>query len=74
LVSFQPMPGMVDTPHEVYVGSDPTYIGEPTDLEEAAVVDWVPLSAINDLISKGQILGSGSLVALLYLLSTRRES
>lgn len=71
LVSFQPMPGMVDTPHKIYLGSDAVQVGEPTDIEEAARVDWVPLAAINDLIAKGQILGSGSLVGLLYLLSTR---
>jgi 8-oxo-dGTP pyrophosphatase MutT (NUDIX family) len=71
LVSFQPMPGMVDTPHKIYVGSDAVLTGEPTDIEEAAHVDWIPLTAINDLIAKGQILGSGSLVGLLYLLSSR---
>lgn len=38
LVSFQPMPGMVDTPHEVYLGTSATKVGEPTDAEEAAVL------------------------------------
>jgi 8-oxo-dGDP phosphatase len=67
------MPGMVDTPHQVFVGSDAILVGEPTDLEEAARVDWVPLAAVNDLIAKGQILGSGSIVGLLYLLSSQRH-
>jgi 8-oxo-dGTP pyrophosphatase MutT (NUDIX family) len=72
LVSFQPMPGMVDTPHSVYVGRGAVQVGEPTDLEEAGRVGWVPLAAVPDLIAKGQILGSGSLVGLLYLLSIQR--
>jgi 8-oxo-dGTP pyrophosphatase MutT (NUDIX family) len=35
LVQFQPMPGMVDTPHIVYVGQKPFAVGKPTDTEEA---------------------------------------
>jgi 8-oxo-dGTP pyrophosphatase MutT (NUDIX family) len=73
LVSFQPMPGMVDTPHTVYLGRGAVKVGEPTDLEEAGRVDWVPLAAVPDLVAKGQILGSGSLVGLLYLLSVQSE-
>lgn len=71
LVSFQPMPGMVDTPHKIYFGRDPIRVGDPTDMEEAARVDWVALESIPALVAKGQILGSGSLVALLYLLSAK---
>jgi 8-oxo-dGTP pyrophosphatase MutT (NUDIX family) len=67
LVSFQPMPGMVDTPHTIYLGTDAVKVGEPSDLEEAAYVEWIPLDAVPELISDGQILGSGSLVGLLSL-------
>ncbi|WP_026212636.1 NUDIX hydrolase [Longispora albida] len=71
LVSFQPMPGMVDTPHEVYVGHGASFIAPPTDLEEAGRVDWVPLADVPDLIKRGEIAGSGSLVGLLHLLALR---
>jgi 8-oxo-dGTP pyrophosphatase MutT (NUDIX family) len=71
LVSFQPMPGMVDTPHEVYLARGAEHIGEPTDREEAARVAWVPLSTVLDLVSKGELLGSGSLVGLLYYIARR---
>ncbi|MGK5681332.1 NUDIX hydrolase [Actinoplanes sp. URMC 104] len=71
LVSFQPMPGMVDTPHAIYLGRDPKLVGEPSDAEEAAVIDWLPLSDVSELVSKGRVIGSGSLVALLYLLAHR---
>ncbi|GAA0332981.1 NUDIX hydrolase [Actinoallomurus spadix] len=70
-VSFQPMVGMVDTPHEVYIGRGAELVGEPTDLEEAARIDWIPMSTVLELISKGEVLGSGSLVGLLYLLAKR---
>jgi 8-oxo-dGTP pyrophosphatase MutT (NUDIX family) len=73
LVSFQPMPGMVDTPQSIFLGTGAKKVGQPTDLEEAAYVEWIPLSAITGLISKGQILGSGSLVGLLLLISRKRD-
>jgi 8-oxo-dGTP pyrophosphatase MutT (NUDIX family) len=66
---FQPMPGMVDTPHEVYVVHGATQIGEPTDHEEAGRVDWIPLADVPKMVAAGEILGSGSLVGLLALLS-----
>lgn len=71
LITFQPMVGMVDTPHELYVGRGAEHIGEPTDREEAGRVGWIPMSAILDLIGKGEILGSGSLVGLLHILASR---
>jgi 8-oxo-dGTP pyrophosphatase MutT (NUDIX family) len=71
LVSFQPMPGMVDTPHSVYLARGAVRVGSPTDLEEASRIEWVPLASVLDLVSKGELLGSGSLVGLLFLLATR---
>jgi len=69
LVSFQPMPGMVDTPHEIYLIRGADHIGEPTDIEEAGRVAWVPVGEIGELIRSGQVAGSGPLVGLLYLLA-----
>ena len=71
LFTFQPMPGMVDTPHALFVARTAEKVAEPTDLEEAGVVEWVPMSQVRELIARGEVLGSGSLVALLYLLSGR---
>jgi hypothetical protein len=64
---------MVDTPQSIFLGTGAKKVGRPTDLEEAAYVEWIPLSAITGLISKGQILGSGSLVGLLLLISRKRD-
>lgn len=66
---FQPMPGMVDTPHEVYLVRGARHIGDPTDLEEAGRVEWVPLRSIPKMIRSGDILGSGSLVGPLGVLT-----
>ncbi|MGH3715062.1 MAG: NUDIX hydrolase [Micromonosporaceae bacterium] len=67
LVSFQPMPGMVDALHEVYVMRGAQHIGEPTDTEEAGHVEWLPLSEVREHIRRGDAVGSGTLIGLLYL-------
>lgn len=74
LFTFQPMPGMVDTPHALFVARGAEKIGEPTDAEEAAVINWVPLADVPVLAQRGEVLGSGSLVALLYLIAARQQS
>ncbi len=44
VVSYQPMVGMVDSPHEIFVGHGAERVGEPTDLEEAVHIERVPLA------------------------------
>lgn len=69
LAEFQPMPGMVDTPHEIYAGRGAEHVGEPSDAEEAGLVRWVPLAVIPELIARGLVMGAGSLVGLLKVLA-----
>ncbi|MFE3601017.1 GntR family transcriptional regulator [Streptomyces sp. NPDC059142] len=71
VVTYQPMVGMVDSPHEIFVGRGAERVGEPTDLEEAGHVEWVPLSDVPGLMAKGDLMGSGTLVALLHILANR---
>lgn len=73
LHSFQPMPGMVDTPHVIYLAAGAQRVGEPADLEEAGVVEWIPLRDVRELVQAGKIAGSGSLVGLLHLLALGRQ-
>ncbi|MDX2949159.1 GntR family transcriptional regulator [Streptomyces caniscabiei] len=72
LVTYQPMVGMVDSPHEIFIGRGAKLVGEPTDLEEAGHIAWVPLADIPELMARGELMGSGTLVALLHLLGSRR--
>jgi 8-oxo-dGTP pyrophosphatase MutT (NUDIX family) len=69
VAGFQPMPGMVDTPHEVFVFHGAERIGDPTDAEEAAVIEWVPLTRIAGLVQAMEVLASGTLVGLLAVLA-----
>jgi 8-oxo-dGDP phosphatase len=68
LITFQPMVGMVDSEHVVFVGRDPQRIGEPTETTEIERMEWVPLASVPGLIAAGEIWNSGTLVALLRLL------
>ncbi|MGW4044879.1 NUDIX domain-containing protein [Streptomyces sp. NPDC004721] len=71
VVTYQPMVGMVDSPHEIFVGRGAKHVGDPTDIEEAGHVAWVPLADIPGLMERGELMGSGTLVALLHVLASR---
>ncbi|MGH3783706.1 MAG: NUDIX domain-containing protein [Pseudonocardiaceae bacterium] len=71
LVSFEPLPGQVTAPVDVFLWRQAERIGEPTDTEEAGWVEWVPLSRVPELAQRRELLGSGTLVALLYYLTSR---
>lgn len=71
LLSFQPLPGQVTAPIEVYLWHAAERVGDPTDTEEVGRVEWVPLHRIPALAREQQLLGAGALVPLLYYLGTR---
>ncbi len=71
LVSFEPLPGQVTAPVDVFLWRGAERIGEPTDTEEAGRVEGVSVSRVRELAQRGELLGSGTLVALLYYLASR---
>jgi len=72
LASFQPLPGMVDAPIDVFLWHGAEKVGEPTDTEEAARIEWKPVQEMVELARQGQLLGSGTIIpVLLYSLSAR---
>lgn len=71
LISFEPLPGQVTAPVDVYLWRDAEQVGEPTDTEEVGRVEWVPLSRVPELARRQELLGSGALVPLLYYLVSR---
>ncbi|MDS1271767.1 NUDIX domain-containing protein [Lipingzhangella sp. LS1_29] len=72
LVTFQPMVGMVDSPHDIYLGEGAHYTAPPSDVEESGHVAWIPLADVPEMIERDELLGSGTLVALLHILATRK--
>ncbi len=73
LVSFEPLPGQVTAPMDIYLWRGAERIGDPTDTEEVGRVEWVPLSRVNELAQRQQLLGSGTLIALLYYLNSQKS-
>ncbi|MGB6165446.1 MAG: NUDIX domain-containing protein [Pseudonocardiaceae bacterium] len=71
LVSFEPLPGQVTAPVDVFLWRGAERVGEPTDTEEVGRVEWVALSRVPELAQRQELLGSGTLVALLYYLASR---
>ncbi|MEV4415063.1 NUDIX hydrolase [Catellatospora sp. NPDC049609] len=69
LVTFEPMIGMVNCPHHVFLGRGAERIGEPTETTEMERMQWVPLAEVPELIRTGQVSNSGTLVALLHVLA-----
>ena len=68
LLTFQPMVGTIDQANLVYLadGADPT--GAAPDINEADRIDWIPLAEVPARIVAGEILGAGSVTALLAVL------
>lgn len=69
LASFQPLPGMVDTATDVYLWRTFDQVGDPTDVEEAGHLAWVPLPELPALITGRRLLGAGTLIAGLLLVA-----
>ncbi|MEU7631690.1 NUDIX hydrolase [Nocardia sp. NPDC049220] len=65
---LEPMPGLVETPHHVYIGRTPRQVAAPTDAEEAADLVWVPLVETRELLAAGQLLGTATAVGMLAAL------
>lgn len=70
LAHLQPMPGMVDAPVDVFLWREFERVGEPSDPEEAGVMRWVSLAELPKMIRSSEILGAGTLVSVLHVLST----
>jgi hypothetical protein len=71
LISFEPLPGQLTARVDVYLWRGAKHIGDPTDTEEVGRVEWVPLSRVPELAQRGELLGAGALVPLLYYLASR---
>lgn len=69
LVTFEPMIGMLQSPHHVFLGHGAQKVGEPSEKTEMQRMAWVPLLHVPSLIKEGKVLNSGTLVALLHVLA-----
>jgi 8-oxo-dGDP phosphatase len=64
LAYVQPIGGMTNAEHHVFLAESATRIGEPTDTHEADRVEWVSLSRIPEMIADREIVAGVAVVGL----------
>ena len=69
VLTFQPLAGTADSPHELYLARGADQIGTP-DPNETEFVRWVPLPEIPDLIATGEIVGAATIIGVQHVLLT----
>jgi 8-oxo-dGDP phosphatase len=74
LLAFQPMVSTIDAENLVYLAQGAEHADESgRDINEAAKVAWIPLAKVPDMIERGEIVGSSSVVALYATLYRLRK-
>ncbi|KUJ36181.1 NUDIX hydrolase [Streptomyces sp. NPDC093228] len=68
LIYAEPANGITDSQHHLFRADGATYVGEPTEKNESDRVEWIPLADVRGMIDRREIVSSGSLVGLLYVL------
>ncbi|MBB1245600.1 NUDIX hydrolase [Streptomyces durbertensis] len=68
LIYAEPANGITDSQHHVFRADGATYVGPPTEKNESDRIEWVPLADVRGMIDRREVVSSGSLVGLLYLL------
>ncbi|AVT32152.1 NUDIX hydrolase [Plantactinospora sp. BC1] len=71
LLSFQPWVGMADAENLLFLARRADLTGAPVDINEAEQVAWIPLDEARDLVSRGEIVGAGSIIAVLELVARK---
>jgi 8-oxo-dGTP pyrophosphatase MutT (NUDIX family) len=71
LTSFQPLTGTADFENLIYLAEGAEDTGKVADINEAARVEWIPLTSIRDLIAQGKIIGAAAQIGLLHVLAFR---
>ncbi|MFE7656906.1 NUDIX hydrolase [Streptomyces bottropensis] len=68
LIYAEPANGITDSQHHVFRADGATHVGPPTEKNESDRIEWIPLSEVRAMIDRREIVSSGTLVGLLYVL------
>ncbi|MGW4502602.1 NUDIX hydrolase [Micromonospora sp. NPDC004336] len=71
LLSFQPWVATADAENLLFLARDAVHVGAPVDVNEAERVAWIPLEETRDLVSRGEIVGAGTVMAVLELVARK---
>jgi 8-oxo-dGDP phosphatase len=67
----QPVCGMSNAEHHVFLARDAVKVAEPTDTHEADRIEWHPLAEVQELIDRRLIVAGVAVTGLLQLLARR---
>ena len=73
LVRFHPVTGFADKLFYVFMARSAEYVGEPSDVNEADRVEWVPTDQVRGLIHRGEMSDGMALVGVLMALDRARD-
>jgi 8-oxo-dGDP phosphatase len=65
----QPIGGMCNAEHHVFLARDAVKVADPVDDHEADLIEWRPLSEVQRLIDERQIVAGVAVTGLLQLLA-----
>ncbi|MAT03739.1 MAG: NUDIX hydrolase [Acidimicrobiaceae bacterium] len=66
ICSFHPANGMLDQTFQIFVSHDAEHVGDPTDTNEAARVEWLPIDEVRRRFLDGDITDGLSFGGLGY--------
>jgi 8-oxo-dGTP pyrophosphatase MutT (NUDIX family) len=64
MVTFQPAIGSVDQPQIIYLARGADLTDTPPDVNEAQEIRWWPLEEAVEMITRGEIVGASTVIAL----------
>ncbi|MFC1411052.1 NUDIX hydrolase [Streptacidiphilus sp. N1-12] len=65
----QPIGGMSNAEHTVFLARDAAFQADPVDTHEADRIEWTPLDRIQDMIDRREIVAGVAVTGLLQLLA-----
>jgi 8-oxo-dGTP pyrophosphatase MutT (NUDIX family) len=66
LCAFHPANGVLDQTFHIFVSHDAEHVGDPSDTNEAARIEWLPIDRVRELLLEGRITDGLSFGALSY--------
>jgi 8-oxo-dGTP pyrophosphatase MutT (NUDIX family) len=72
LLVYQPMAGMADSPHHLFLARDLRRMGEPVERTEGERMAWMSARECTDIVGSGRTLTSGTAIGLLAFLTRQR--
>ncbi len=65
----QPVGGMSNAEHHVFLARDAVKVADPTDTREADRIEWLPLAGLQAMIDRREVVAGVAVTGLLQLLA-----